>query len=82
MNDYPPRFAELFSQLGLSADPEGIYQFIQMHKPLRADVLLEDAPFWTHQQAQFLKDSIKQDADWAQIVDHLNLVLRAPLLAT
>ena len=82
MNDYPPRFAELFSQLGLPADRELIYQFIQLHRPLRADILLEDASFWTDQQSQFLKDSIKHDADWAQIVDSLNLVLRAPISTT
>lgn len=77
MKQLSHQFSKLFDQLGLPSDPELIQQFIQMHTPLSPDMLLEDAPFWTPDQASFLKDSIKNDADWAEIVDHLNLVLHS-----
>lgn len=33
---------------------------------------LIDAPFWSPQQAQFLKEELREDADWAIAVDELN----------
>ncbi|WP_095108765.1 DUF2789 domain-containing protein [Pseudomonas sp. Irchel 3E20] len=68
----------LFKQLGLPEDALSIDQFITSHSPLKADVLLADALFWTPAQAQFLREEILDDADWAEIVDQLNLLLRKP----
>jgi len=70
------RFSELFAQLGLPADEQAIGQFIATHAPLRADIDLADAPFWTESQAAFLKEEKLEDADWAELVDQLNLALR------
>ncbi|MDP3843889.1 MAG: DUF2789 domain-containing protein [Oxalobacteraceae bacterium] len=67
---------ELFKQLGLPTEPEAIDRFIVTHAPLAADVALADAPFWTPAQAAFLREEILEDADWAEIVDHLNAALR------
>lgn len=39
---------------------------------------LEEAPFWTAAQAQLLREERIDDADWAIVVDRLNLALRAP----
>jgi hypothetical protein len=39
-------------------------------------VRLADAPFWSQAQAQFLREEIYEDADWAEVVDQLNLMLR------
>jgi len=39
---------------------------------LADDVKLIDAPFWTPQQAQFLKEELREDAEWAMAVDELN----------
>lgn len=72
------RFSELFSQLGLPADAEGIGAFIARHSPLAPEVLLADAPFWTAAQATLLREEILEDADWAEVVDQLNVALRAP----
>jgi hypothetical protein len=36
---------------------------------------LYEADFWNNAQADFLKQAIDEDADWAEIVDHLNLML-------
>lgn len=67
---------ELFSQLGLPSSPQEIEQFIASHRPLPPDVLLGDAPFWSPAQSQFLKEEWREDADWAPMVDQLNLRLR------
>ena len=70
------QFSELFAQLGLPADEQAIRQFIATHAPLRNDIDLADAPFWTGSQAAFLKEEKLEDADWAELVDQLNLALR------
>ena len=69
-------FSDLFAQLGLPADEQSIQQFIASHGPLGADILLADAPFWTPSQAAFLKEEKLEDADWAELVDQLDLALR------
>lgn len=70
------QFSELFAQLGLPADEQSIRQFIATHAPLRDDIDLANAPFWTESQAAFLKEEKLEDADWAELVDQLNLALR------
>ena len=74
----PPihQFSDLFSQLGLPADEPAIRQFIATHGPLRADIVLADAPFLTASQAAFLREEKLEDADWAELVDQLDLALR------
>ncbi|CAK9891907.1 MULTISPECIES: DUF2789 domain-containing protein [Pseudomonas] len=71
-------FSELFKQLGLPDDAQGIDQFITSHSPLKGDIKLVDAPFWTDSQRAFLKESILEDADWAEPFDQLNEALRRP----
>lgn len=71
------RFTDLFAQLGLAHDALSIRQFIGAHSPLPPDVRLADAPFWTPAQATFLRESVQQDADWAELADQLNNALRA-----
>lgn len=71
MNQPTPRMTNLFLQLGLDADEAAIAQFIKTHQ-LPADVILADAPYWNDAQRQFLTEEIKEDADWAIIVDQLN----------
>ena len=72
------RFTDLFAQLGLPSDPASIEAFLRSHSPLPDDVRLADAPFWTPQQAQFLKEELREDADWAMAVDELNQRLHQP----
>lgn len=76
MDKFFHRFSELFSQLGLPAGLEEIKAFIEQHSPLASDIRLEDASFWTKAQAEFLRDEILEDADWAEIVDQLSNALR------
>lgn len=71
-----PTFTDLFAQLGLPADEAAIGQFIADHAPLPRSVELCEAPFWTPSQAALLRDEFIDDADWAHLVDQLNLALR------
>ena len=66
----------LFKQLGLDNDPVSIDQFIATHSPLKPELHLADAFFWTESQAAFLRDEILDDADWAEVVDQLDVLLR------
>lgn len=68
--------ADLFRQLGLSDDRASIERFIAEHRPLPGSIPLADAPFWSTAQAAFLRDEIAEDADWAELVDQLNLAIR------
>jgi hypothetical protein len=70
------RFSELFAQLGLPSDPPSIAEFIETHGKLPGNVELADAPFWTPAQAAMLRNEIADDADWAEVVDQLNVALR------
>jgi hypothetical protein len=76
MDSTSPTLATLFEQLGLPADPAAIDGFIAAHRPLPAGIALSDAPFWTRSQSRFLCEGIAADADWAEVVDALNLALR------
>jgi hypothetical protein len=67
----------LFEQLGLPGSNAAIDAFIAEHRPLADNVVLADAPFWSASQAQFLREEISEDADWAELVDQLNVRLRA-----
>ncbi|WP_397377649.1 DUF2789 domain-containing protein [Pseudomonas sp.] len=67
----------LFQQLGLEHDQASIDHFIQQHSPLPGDCRLADAPFWDKAQADFLRQQLLADADWVEVVDQLNLLLRA-----
>lgn len=68
-------FSELFEQLGLDASHDGIEHFLAGHR-LPPDMELVAAPFWTRAQANFLKEGLQDDSDWAEVIDQLNVSLR------
>ena len=70
-------FSELFAQLGLANDNASIQQFIASHSPLPNGVRLEDVLFWSPAQSQLLREERHDDADWAMVVDRLNVALHA-----
>lgn len=72
-----PTLESLFQQLGLDSDQDSIDAFVSAHS-LPDDVKLIDAEFWTPQQAEFLKEKLRSDDDWAPIVDELNALLHEP----
>lgn len=66
---------DLFLQLGLPDDEEHVEAFIEAHRPLPPGVALPEASFWTPVQAQVLREAVHRDADWAELVDQLNVRL-------
>jgi hypothetical protein len=67
---------QLFAQLGLPDEPAEIDRFINRHRPLPGPVRLAEAPFWNTAQAQLLAAGVADDADWAEVVDTLDTLLR------
>jgi len=65
----------LFEQLGLPADEASINDFIASHGPLPNHVKVSEAPFWSEAQGAFLKEQLLDDAEWAPVVDELNVRL-------
>lgn len=76
MHEPLPTMHDLFAQLGLPSDEAAVQDFIARHRPLPERTALPDAPFWTPAQAQFLREQWQRDADWALVVDQLNVSLR------
>ena len=66
----------LFEQLGLPSDPASIDNFIADHAPLPNHMKLAEAPFWNEGQRALLRDEWIEDAEWAPIVDELNVRLQ------
>jgi hypothetical protein len=64
----------LFAQLGLNNSPEEITQFAASHK-LAKEVYINNAPFWSDGQRHFLQEALREDSDWTEVVDQLNVLL-------
>lgn len=76
MEKYHTTMSDLFEQLGLASEDSDIEQFISKHKGLRQGVHIEDADFWSRQQAEFIRSSLLEDAEWAELIDQLNTRVR------
>lgn len=72
------QFSELFAQLGLPNEEKDIRSFLHSHATLPPQVTLADAPFWTPAQATMLREGLQRDADWAEVIDQLNVALHRP----
>ncbi|AMQ89670.1 MULTISPECIES: DUF2789 domain-containing protein [Marinobacter] len=66
----------LFQQLGLPSDQKSMESFIARHSPLPSEIAIQDAPFWSESQSQFLEEGLEEDSDWAEIIDELDALLR------
>lgn len=73
----PHDLPALFAQLGLPHEDDAIDRFIQAHRPLPLSIRLQEAPFWSPSQAAALREMLREDSDWAVVVDNLNVRLRA-----
>ncbi|MBB1270557.1 DUF2789 domain-containing protein [Shewanella sp. SR44-3] len=65
----------LFQQLGLAFQPKDIEDFINNNK-IPADIHLAEAAFWNSAQRHFLKESLNEDAQWSELIDQLDVLLR------
>ncbi|MBD1576606.1 MULTISPECIES: DUF2789 domain-containing protein [Vibrio] len=69
--------SSLFDQLGLASNEEEIKGFIRQHRiHLSGGAKLHHADFWNDSQAAFLKEAKAEDADWSDVVDQLDVLLR------
>lgn len=66
----------LFDQLGLNSTEEGVNNFINKNGKLLGNIELHKADFWNTSQANFLKQALDEDADWVEIVNQLDAMLR------
>jgi hypothetical protein len=66
----------LFAQLGEPNDEQSIRKFIDKHKFRDREMRLYEAGFWSEAQAKFLREAICDDAEWAIVVDELDVALR------
>ncbi|WP_434573505.1 DUF2789 domain-containing protein [Pseudomonas sp. Z1-14] len=64
----------LFDQLGLPSEGSAIDDFIMAH-PLDPNTKLVDAPFWSDQQRDLLREWLLADGEEAVLVDQLNVRL-------
>ena len=76
MNSTFHPLTELFEQLGLPSDCHSIEAFFRMHAPLKPNIVLAEADFWSEEQRTFLNEELLKDADWAEAIDLLNSQLR------
>jgi hypothetical protein len=67
---------DLFEQLGLPAEPDAIAAFIASHQ-LQPGLKIFEADFWTQTQAEFLRNALLDDAEWAVKVDSLAVSMGA-----
>lgn len=67
----------LFDQLGLPSWEEAIERFLEENGSLDAAVRLVDASFWNDSQRSFLQEALEGDSDWSEVVDQLDVLLRA-----
>jgi len=74
MDTSPHDLSSLFSQLGLANNPAEVDAFVATHR-LGQHMKLCEAPCWSKAQAQFLRESLEQDSDWAEAADALAMLL-------
>ncbi|MEY4750464.1 MAG: hypothetical protein RIQ60_2678 [Pseudomonadota bacterium] len=76
MHSHIHSLSQLFAQLGLPEDAAAVEAFISSHRPLPGHLPLAEAPFWSPAQAEMLAGGVADDADWAEVVDTLDSLLR------
>lgn len=75
MDTTPLDLEHLFQQLGLKSDVKAIELFIAKHT-ITEGQLMHQAEFWTISQQQFLAEALTEDAQWSDLIDHLDTMLR------
>lgn len=66
----------LFDQLGLHSTDQAMAEFIDQHRPIERHVELHLADIWSPAQSAFLQQVKEDDADWSEVVDQLDVMLR------
>ncbi len=76
MEDSIHSLKSLFDQLGIESTKDNINVFIHDNQPIPPNIKLHEANIWNNSQADFLNEAKELDADWAEIVDQLDALLR------
>ncbi|WP_305464703.1 DUF2789 domain-containing protein [Photobacterium leiognathi] len=75
MEPFQHNLSNLFSQLGLNNSDEFIQVFITKHQ-LSQQQHITEAPFFSKVQRRFIQECQEQDADWCEVIDQLDALLR------
>ncbi|MCL1048519.1 DUF2789 domain-containing protein [Shewanella abyssi] len=75
MDTTPLDLEHLFQQLGLQSDSKAIESFVKKHT-IAEGQLIHHAEFWTVSQQHFLAEALAEDAQWSDLIDHLDTLLR------
>ncbi|HIF9370801.1 TPA: DUF2789 family protein [Photobacterium damselae] len=75
MEPFSHDISHLFKQLGMQSSQEFIEEFIATHH-LSTSEQLSDASFLHPAQKRFIKEAKEQDADWCEVIDQLDALLR------
>ena len=67
---------DLFDQLGLPSHCKAIAEFLANHAPIDSSIELANWDYWNADQREFLTSETLKDADWAGVIDLLNIQLR------
>jgi hypothetical protein len=68
--------SHLFKQLGLPYHQEEIDEFVNKNR-LDKQTLMIDADCWSPSQRAFLKEALLEDAQWSEVIDQLDVMMRA-----
>ena len=77
MQPHTHKLNHLFEQLGLPSDEKDIDAFLAKHH-LKDDEKLHSAWFLSDNQRRFVQEGWKQDSDWCEPIDLLDVLLRSP----
>jgi hypothetical protein len=66
----------LFDQLGLPSSDDDIAGFVERHQPVGDAVYLHQMSFFNKSQQAFLREAVENDADWAEVIDTLDSLIR------
>ncbi|QSX38287.1 DUF2789 domain-containing protein [Shewanella sedimentimangrovi] len=75
MDTTPTDMSHLFEQLGLPHQTSAINNFIDSHS-VDDGVAIWQAKFWSPAQASFLREALDADAQWSELIDQLDTMLR------
>ncbi|MEC4727033.1 DUF2789 domain-containing protein [Shewanella sp. D64] len=75
MDTTPQDLSHLFDQLGIDSSEENIDKFIADNQ-IPKNVLISQAVFWSESQKSFLREAIDEDAQWSELIDHLDALIR------
>ena len=66
----------LFDRLGLDSNDQAIKTFIENNRPIPRSTPLHEAGIWSQFQAAILEEAIREDTNFAELVETLEALLK------